>query len=183
LIFDEVITGFRLGRRGAQHLYGVKPDLTTLGKIIGGGLPIAAYGGRTDVMTKIAPTGPVYQAGTLSGNPLAVTAGIAMLRHIEEHPELYDTLEKSAAELSSAIPPGMCLNRVGSMFTFFCQPGPVTNFEEAKRSDTARFSKFFHHLLERGIYFPPSQFEVAFISTAHTPQDIAHAKQAIRDFV
>jgi glutamate-1-semialdehyde 2,1-aminomutase len=183
LIFDEVITGFRLGRRGAQQLYDVMPDLTTLGKIIGGGLPIAAYGGRADVMTKIAPTGPVYQAGTLSGNPLAVTAGIAMLRHIEEHPELYDTLEKSAAELSSAIPPGMCLNRAGSLLTFFCQPGPVANFEDAKRSDTARFSKFFHHLLERGIYFPPSQFEAVFLSTAHTPQDIAYTKQAILDFV
>ncbi|HEY3937035.1 MAG TPA: glutamate-1-semialdehyde 2,1-aminomutase [Bryobacteraceae bacterium] len=182
LIFDEVMTGFRLGRGGAQHLYGVKPDLTTLGKIIGGGLPIAAYGGRADVMRKIAPVGPVYQAGTLSGNPLAVTAGIAMLRHIEGHPEVYDTLEKFSAELASDVPPGMCVNRVGSMLTFFCQEGPVTNFEEAKRCDTARFSRFFHHLLERGIYFPPSQFEAAFLSTAYSLQDIAYTRQAIRDF-
>jgi glutamate-1-semialdehyde 2,1-aminomutase len=182
LIFDEVMTGFRLGRRGAQHLYGVKPDLTTLGKIIGGGLPIAAYGGRADVMRKIAPVGPVYQAGTLSGNPLAVTAGIAMLRHIEEHPEIYDTLEKFSAELASYVPPGMCVNRVGSMLTFFCQESPVTNFEEAKRCDTARFGRFFHHLLERGIYFPPSQFEAAFLSTAYSLQDIAYTRQAIRDF-
>ena len=182
LIFDEVMTGFRLGRHGAQHLYGVKPDLTTLGKIIGGGLPIAAYGGRADVMRKIAPVGPVYQAGTLSGNPLAVSAGIAMLRHIEEHPEVYDTLEKFSAELASDVPPGMCVNRVGSMLTFFCQEGPVTNFEEAKRCDTARFSRFFHHLLERGIYFPPSQFEAAFLSTAYSLQDIAYTRQAIRDF-
>ncbi len=183
LIFDEVMTGFRLSRGGAQQLYGVTPDLTTLGKILGGGLPIAAYGGRTDIMNKVAPAGPVYQAGTLSGNPLAVTAGIAMLRHIETHPEIYDTMERAAAELTSGVPEGVTVNRVGSMFTFFFQGEPVRNYEDAKRSDTARFGKFFHHLLERGIYLPPSQFEAAFLSAVHTPEDIVYTRKAISDFV
>jgi glutamate-1-semialdehyde 2,1-aminomutase len=182
LIFDEVMTGFRVSRGGAQQLYNVLPDLTTLGKIIGGGLPIAAYGGRADIMSKIAPSGPVYQAGTLSGNPLAVSAGIAMLRYLENHPETYTTLERNAAELAADVPSGMCVNRVGSMLTFFFQPGPVTNYEDAKRSDTALFGKFFHHLLNRGVYFPPSQFEAAFLSAAHSSEDIAYTKQAIRDF-
>ncbi|MDQ2774965.1 MAG: glutamate-1-semialdehyde 2,1-aminomutase [Acidobacteriota bacterium] len=182
LIFDEVMTGFRLSRGGAQQLYGVTPDLTTLGKILGGGLPIAAYGGRADIMKKIAPVGPVYQAGTLSGNPLAVTAGIAMLQHIETHPEIYDTMERAAAELTARVPDGVTVNRVGSMFTFFFQENSVHNYEDAKRSDTAKFSKFFHHLLERGIYFPPSQFEAAFLSAVHTPQDIAYTTKAISDF-
>jgi glutamate-1-semialdehyde 2,1-aminomutase len=182
LIFDEVMTGFRVSRGGAQQLYNVLPDLTTLGKIIGGGLPIAAYGGRADIMSKIAPSGPVYQAGTLSGNPLAVSAGIAMLRYLENHPETYTTLERNAAELAADVPSGMCVNRVGSMLTFFFHPGPVTNYEDAKRSDTALFGKFFHHLLNRGVYFPPSQFEAAFLSAAHSSEDIAYTKQAIRDF-
>ncbi|HEY1947564.1 MAG TPA: glutamate-1-semialdehyde 2,1-aminomutase [Bryobacteraceae bacterium] len=182
LIFDEVMTGFRLARGGAQQLYNVLPDLTTMGKIIGGGLPIAAYGGRADIMSKIAPSGPVYQAGTLSGNPLAVSAGIAMLRYLENHPETYTTLERNAAELAADVPSGMCVNRVGSMLTFFFHPGPVTNYEDAKRSDTALFGKFFHHLLDRGVYFPPSQFEAAFLSAAHSSEDIAYTKQAIRGF-
>jgi glutamate-1-semialdehyde 2,1-aminomutase len=182
LIFDEVMTGFRLARGGAQQLFNIRPDLTTLGKIIGAGLPIAAYGGRADVMNKVAPVGPVYQAGTLSGNPLAVTAGIAMLRHIEEHPEIYDTLEKSTAAITSKPPDGACVNRVGSMATFFFQDGPVRNYEEAKRSSTQTFGRFFNHLLERGIYFPPSQFEAFFVSSAHTPDDIAYTRQAIADF-
>ncbi len=182
LIFDEVMTGFRLARGGAQQLFNIQPDLTTLGKIIGAGLPIAAYGGRAEVMSKVAPVGPVYQAGTLSGNPLAVTAGIAMLRHIEEHPEIYDTLEKSTAAITSKPPEGACVNRVGSMATFFFQDGPVRNYEDAKRSGTPVFSRFFHHLLERGIYFPPSQFEAFFVSSAHTPEDIAYTRQAIADF-
>jgi glutamate-1-semialdehyde 2,1-aminomutase len=182
LIFDEVMTGFRLARGGAQQLFNIQPDLTTLGKIIGAGLPIAAYGGRSDVMSKIAPSGPVYQAGTLSGNPLAVTAGIAMLRHIEEHPEIYDTLEKSTAAVTRELPAGACVNRVGSMATFFFQSGPVRNYEDAKRSATPVFSRFFHHLLERGIYFPPSQFESFFVSTAHTPEDIEYTRRAIADF-
>jgi len=182
LIFDEVITGFRLSRGGAQQLYGVTPDLTTLGKIIGGGLPIAAYGGREDIMQKVAPAGPVYQAGTLSGNPLAVTAGIAMLRHLEQHPEIYDSLEKTSADLAERPPDGVCVNRVGSMLTFFFHPRPVRNFDEAKRSDTAAFSRFFHHLLERGVYLPPSQFEAMFVSSAHAPADIAFTKSAMSEF-
>lgn len=183
LIFDEVMTGFRLSRGGAQQLYGIKPDLTTLGKIIGGGLPIAAYGGRADIMNKVAPVGPVYQAGTLSGNPLAVSAGIAMLTYLEAHPETYDTLESRTAELVAHVPDGICVNRVGSMYTLFFQPGPVRNYEEAKRSDTAAFGRFFHHLLENGVYFPPSQFEAGFVSAAHTPQDIAFTTQAISNFL
>ncbi len=182
LIFDEVMTGFRLSRGGAQKLFNVQPDLTTLGKIIGGGLPLAAYGGRRDIMSKIAPSGPIYQAGTLSGNPLAVTAGIAMLSHIEQHPETYETLEAAGAELASASPPGTCVNRVGSMLTFFFQDGPVKNYEDAKRSDTAAFGRFFHHLLERGVYFPPSQFEAAFLSTALTPANLAATRTAIQEF-
>ena len=182
LIFDEVMTGFRLARGGAQQLFNIQPDLTTLGKIIGAGLPIAAYGGRADVMSKIAPSGPVYQAGTLSGNPLAVTAGIAMLRYIEEHPEIYDTLEKSTAALTTTPPSGACVNRVGSMATFFFQDGPVRNYDDAKRSATPVFGRFFHHLLERGIYFPPSQFEAFFVSAAHTPEDIEYTRGAIADF-
>ncbi len=182
LIFDEVMTGFRLVRGGAQQLFNIQPDLTTLGKIIGAGLPIAAYGGRADVMSKIAPSGPVYQAGTLSGNPLAVTAGIAMLRHIEAHPEIYDKLEKSTAALTANPPAGACVNRVGSMATFFFQDGPVRNYDEAKRSATPVFGRFFHHLLERGVYFPPSQFEAFFVSAAHTPEDIEYTRRAIADF-
>lgn len=182
LIFDEVMTGFRLSYGGAQQLYGVTPDLTTMGKIIGGGLPLAAYGGRADIMKKVAPVGPIYQAGTLSGNPLAVTAGIAMLHYLEQHPEVYDSLEERAAQLTSYVPEGVCVNRVGSMFTFFFQPGPVTDFESAKQSDTARFGRFFHFLLDHGVYFPPSQFEAGFLSAAHTDRDIAKTTAAIREF-
>lgn len=181
LIFDEVMTGFRLSRGGAQQLYNIKPDLTTLGKIIGGGLPMAAYGGRKDIMSKVAPLGPIYQAGTLSGNPLAVTAGIAMLRYLNAHPETYDILERSGQLLEKNAPPGLCVNRVGSMLTFFFEAGPVRNYEDAKKSDTARFGRFFHALLEKGIYFPPSQFEALFISTAHTPQDLNATVEAIAD--
>ncbi len=182
LIFDEVMTGFRLARGGAQQVFNIRPDLTTLGKIIGGGLPIAAYGGRAEIMNKVAPVGPVYQAGTLSGNPLAVSAGIAMLRHIEDHPETYDILEQRAATLTANPPPGMVVNRFGSMATFFFQTGPVRNADDARRSDTALFAKFFHHLLERNVYFPPSQYEALFVSAAHSSADIDHTVQAIRDF-
>jgi glutamate-1-semialdehyde 2,1-aminomutase len=182
LIFDEVMTGFRLSRGGAQQLFNIRPDLTTLGKIIGGGLPLAAYGGRKDLMSKIAPTGPIYQAGTLSGNPLAVTAGIAMLTYLEEHPAVYETLEQSSAQLAEAAPQCTCVNRVGSMLTFFFQSGPVRNYDEAKRSDTAMFGRFFHHLLDRGIYFPPSQFEAACISTAVTPVDLSRTVAAFHEF-
>jgi glutamate-1-semialdehyde 2,1-aminomutase len=182
LIFDEVMTGFRLSRGGAQQLFNVTPDLTTLGKIIGGGLPIAAYGGRADIMSKVAPAGPVYQAGTLSGNPLAVSAGIAMLRQIEEHPEIYDILEQRSAALVAHPPEGAVVNRVGSMATFFFQAGPVKNAGDARRSDTALFGKFFHHLLERGVYLPPSQYEALFVSAVHSAGDIEHTVQAIREF-
>jgi glutamate-1-semialdehyde 2,1-aminomutase len=182
LIFDEVMTGFRLSRGGAQKIYGVTPDLTTLGKIIGGGLPLAAYGGRKDVMSCVAPVGPVYQAGTLSGNPLAVTAGIAMLRYLEDHPETYDILERNGAELAAHVPAGMTVNRVGSMVTFFFNAGPVQNYEDAKRSDTAKFARLFHFLLEKGIYFPPSQYEALFISAVHTPAEIAQTARAICAF-
>lgn len=182
LIFDEVMTGFRLSFGGAQQLFGVTPDLTTLGKIIGGGLPMAAYGGRADIMKKVAPVGPIYQAGTLSGNPLAVTAGIAMLLYLDAHPEVYTTLEARTAQLTASVPEGVCINHVGSMFTFFLQPGPVTDFATAKKSDTARFSRLFHFLLERGIYFPPSQYEAGFMSAAHTETEVATTAGAIADF-
>jgi glutamate-1-semialdehyde 2,1-aminomutase len=182
LIFDEVMTGFRLSFGGAQQLFGITPDLTTLGKIIGGGLPMAAYGGRADIMKKIAPVGPIYQAGTLSGNPLAVTAGIAMLLYLDAHPEVYVTLEARTAQLTASVPDGVCVNRIGSMFTFFLQPGPVRDFAGAKKSDAARFSRLFHFLLDRGIYFPPSQYEAGFMSAAHTEAEVATTVSAIADF-
>jgi glutamate-1-semialdehyde 2,1-aminomutase len=182
LIFDEVMTGFRVALGGAQQLYGVKPDLTTMGKIIGGGLPLAAYGGRADVMAKIAPLGPVYQAGTLSGNPLAVAAGLAVLRYLIAHPETYDALEARATQLCAWTPPGVTVNRVGSMFTFFFSPDFVTDWDSAKKCDTARFGKFFHHMLERGVYLAPSQFEAGFVSAAHSEADIAATVAAARDF-
>ncbi len=181
LIFDEVMTGFRLSRGGAQALYGVAPDITTLGKIIGGGLPIAAYGGRADLMKRLAPAGPVYQAGTLSGNPVAVTAGIAMLRYLEQHPEVYETLDKISAEIVAGLPADVRVNRAGSMFTIFFQPGPLADYAAARRSDTARFGRFFHELLNRGVYFPPSQFEAAFVSTEHRPDDVVFTRKAIRE--
>ena len=183
LILDEVMTGFRLALGGAQELFGMKPDLTTLGKIIGGGLPLAAYGGRKDIMQKVAPAGPVYQAGTLAGNPVAVSAGLAMVRHLKAHPEVYAILEANTARLESAAPAGTTVNRVGSMITFFFTEGrPVTDWESAKLSDTAKFGRLFHHLLERGVYFPPSQFEAAFISAVHSPADIEATCVALLEF-
>jgi glutamate-1-semialdehyde 2,1-aminomutase len=182
LIFDEVMTGFRVAYGGAQQLYGIHPDLTTLGKVIGGGLPIGAYGGRADIMAQIAPSGPVYQAGTLSGNPLAVSAGLAMLRHLKAHPEIYRQLEERTASLVAGVPAGLTVNRVGSMFTLFFAEGPVTDYESAKRSDTKRFAEYFRFMLERGIYLAPSQFEAAFVSAAHTGEDIARTVGASREF-
>ena len=182
LIFDEVMTGFRVAFGGAQERFGIKPDMSTFGKIIGGGLPMAAYGGRADIMSKVAPVGPVYQAGTLSGNPVAVQAGIAMLRHLKSQPEIYETLEKRTRQLTEDPPPGITVNRVGSMFTYFFSPGPVTDWESAKRSDTKRFGQFFHWMLERGIYMAPSQFEAGFVSAAHTDRDIAQTREAARQF-
>jgi len=182
LIFDEVMTGFRVDLGGAQQRFGIKPDLTTLGKIIGGGLPIAAYGGRADIMRKVAPLGPVYQAGTLSGNPLSVAAGLAMLRYLVAHPELYERLEARGAQLAAWSPPGVTINRVGAMFTLFFSPEPVTDWESAKKCDTERFGRFFHFMLERGVYLAPSQFEAAFLSTAHTEDDIRETLAAAREF-
>ena len=181
LIFDEVMTGFRVAFGGAQQRFGIRPDLTTLGKVIGGGLPVGAYGGRKDIMQKVAPAGPIYQAGTLSGNPLAVAAGLAMLRHLEAHPEIYGCLETRAAELCASAPPGITVNRVGSMFTFFFTLEPVTDYDSAKRSDTARFGRFFRAMLERGIYLAPSQFEAAFLSAAHSAEDIQKTIAAARE--
>jgi glutamate-1-semialdehyde 2,1-aminomutase len=181
LIFDEVMTGFRVAPGGAQQLFGITPDLTVMGKVIGGGLPIAAYGGRRDIMTHIAPLGPIYQAGTLSGNPLAVSAGIAMLRYIQANPGLYEGLERKAKLLAEAAPSGITVNRVGSMFTWFFTDQPVTDYESAKRADTERFKKFFHGMLERGMYLPPSQFEAAFVSTAHEDADIDCTVTAARE--
>ncbi len=178
LIFDEVMTGFRVAFGGAQQLYGIRPDLTTLGKVIGGGLPVGAYGGRKDIMSKVAPAGPVYQAGTLSGNPLAVAAGLAMLRHLKTHPEVYNQLEARAAALCASAPAGVTVNRVGSMFTFFFTGQPVTDWESAKRCDTVRFGQFFRGMLERGVYLAPSQFEAAFVSAAHSQEDIRLTIQA-----
>src|ERR1700727_1059550 len=186
LIFDEVMTGFRLALGGAQQRFCIRPDLTTLGKIVGGGMPLAAYGGRADIMSRIAPTGPIYQAGTLSGNPMAVSAGISMLRYLKSHPEVYEIIESRAAQLTAKVPAGVTVNRVGSMFTFFFTPGPVpvpvTDWESAKRADTGRFRQFFHWMLDRGVYLAPSQFEAGFISAAHSEQDIGRTVEIAREF-
>ncbi len=182
LILDEVMTGFRVAFGGAQQLYGVRPDLTTLGKVIGGGLPIGAYGGRADIMGRIAPAGPIYQAGTLSGNPLAVAAGLAMLRYLKSHPESYAQLDGRTAAICAAAPRGTTVNRVGSMFTIFFTGSAVTDYESAKKSDTARFAEFHRRMLEQGIYLPPSQFEAAFVSAAHTEEDIGATVRRLREF-
>ena len=185
LIFDEVMTGFRVARGGAQELYRIKPDLTTLGKIIGGGLPVGAYGGRTDIMDMVAPVGPVYQAGTLSGNPLAMAAGLATLRHLREHPEIYRQLDQKSAALVEGVLAvakkqgvALCANRVGSMFTWFFQKGPVHDWDTAARSDTQAFARFHNVMLDRGIYLPPSQFEAMFLSAAHSDGDIHRTIEA-----
>jgi glutamate-1-semialdehyde 2,1-aminomutase len=182
LIFDEVMTGFRVALGGAQKRFEILPDLTTLGKIIGGGLPMAAYGGRADIMKKVAPIGPIYQAGTLSGNPLAVAAGLAMLRYLDGNPEVYEVLESRGAQLTAWVPPGVTVNRVGSMFTFFFTPDPVTDWDSAARSDKEQFAKLFHFLLDRGVYLAPSQFEAGFISTAHSEADIEETVDAMKEF-
>jgi glutamate-1-semialdehyde 2,1-aminomutase len=189
LIFDEVMTGFRLAFGGAQERYAIQPDLTTMGKIIGGGLPVGAYGGPSEIMDLVAPLGPMYQAGTLSGNPLAMAAGCATLRYLRDHREIYARLDKLSGELvagvaAAAKDAGLAItyNRMGSMFTWFFTKGPVTDWESASKSDTEAFGRFFRALLDNGIYLPPSQFEAAFLSAAHTEEDIqktiAAAKQA-----
>jgi len=189
LIFDEVMTGFRLAFGGAQELYAIKPDLTTMGKIIGGGLPVGAYGGASEIMDLVAPLGPMYQAGTLSGNPLAMAAGYAQLHYLKEHRDVYTKLDQLSSDLvagvaaaakSAGVP--MTHNRVGSMFTWFFTPGPVTDWDSASKSDTEAFGRFFRNMLDAGIYLPPSQYEAAFLGAAHTEEDvkktIAAAKQA-----
>jgi glutamate-1-semialdehyde 2,1-aminomutase len=180
LILDEVMTGFRVAYGGAQARFGIRPDMTTLGKVIGGGLPIGAYGGRADIMRCVAPVGPVYQAGTLSGNPLAMAAGLAMLRYLKAHPEVYSELETKSAAIAGAAPPGITVNRVGSMFTWFFTNRPVTDWDSAKSADTAKFAAFHRRMLEQGIYLPPSQFEAAFVSAAHTVEDIAKTQEAAK---
>src|ERR1700733_4542824 len=189
LIFDEVMTGFRVAFGGAQELYNVRPDLTTMGKIIGGGLPVGAYGGQKAIMDLVAPLGPMYQAGTLSGNPLTMAAGCAMLKQLRDRKsEIYPRLEKLSGELVERVAAlakeaGITLshNRVGSMFTWFFNPGPVTDWDSASKSNTEAFGKFFHSMLDSGVYLPPSQYEAAFVGAAHTDEDIqrtiAAAKQ------
>ncbi|MGN0691357.1 MAG: glutamate-1-semialdehyde 2,1-aminomutase [Oscillospiraceae bacterium] len=173
LIFDEVITGFRLSLGGAQQLYGITPDLTTLGKIVGGGMPLAAYGGRAQIMECVAPLGSVYQAGTLSGNPIAAAAGAAALKVLMGSPQIYDELEKKSARLEEAMKAaGLNVNRAGSLLTAFFTDVPVTDYDSACTSDRDKYAQHFNRLLERGIYTAPSQFEAMFVSAAHTDEDI-----------
>jgi len=186
LIFDEVITGFRVAYGGAQSLYGIKPDMTCLGKIVGGGFPLAAYGGRKEIMQTVAPLGPVYQAGTLSGNPVAVTAGLKTLE-ILERDNPYPELERKTKQLTQVISEAakeagvpVQINQIASMFTVFFTDQPVVDYASARRSDTQRYARFFHALLERGVYFPPSQFEAAFLSTAHDDEALSFAQEAVR---
>jgi glutamate-1-semialdehyde 2,1-aminomutase len=190
LIFDEVMTGFRVSFGGAQELYNIRPDLTTMGKIIGGGLPVGAYGGPKEIMDMVAPLGPMYQAGTLSGNPLAMAAGCAMLKQLRDRKgEIYPQLDKLSGQLVEGVAAAakeagvpLCQNRVGSMFTWFFNKGPVTDWDSASKSNTEAFGKFFRSMLDSGVYLPPSQYEAAFLGAAHTEEDvqgtIAAAKQA-----
>jgi glutamate-1-semialdehyde 2,1-aminomutase len=191
LIFDEVMTGFRLAYGGAQQLYKQMPDLTVLGKIIGGGLPVGAFGGRADVMKKVLPAGPVFQAGTLSGNPLAMASGLATLQELRDHPP-YARLEQMGSRLAEGLTKAagaagvpVCLNRVGSMWTLFFTPGPVVNYDTARLCDTARFARFFWAMMDRGVYLPCSQFEAAFLSAAHAEkhidQTLAAAREALQE--
>jgi glutamate-1-semialdehyde 2,1-aminomutase len=181
LVFDEVITGFRVARGGAQELYGITPDLTILGKIVGGGMPLAAFGGRADAMDRLAPAGDVYQAGTLSGNPLATAAGLAVLRRLRD-PAVYEELERGGARLEAGLAPHGRVQRVGAMTTLFMSDGPVRNFDDAQRADTDRYGALFRHLLERGIYVAPSQFEAMFPSLAHGDEEIDRTIEAVADF-
>jgi len=189
LIFDEVMAGFRVAFGGAQELYNIKPDLTTLGKIIGGGLPVGAYGGPNEIMDLVAPLGPMYQAGTLSGNPLAMAAGCAMLKQLRDRKgEIYPRLEKLSGQLVEGVAAAakdagvqLCHNRVGSMFTWFFQAGPVTDWESASKSDTEAFGKFFRGMLDRGVYLPPSQYEAAFLGAAHTEEDVQKTVTAAKE--
>src|SRR5437588_5554856 len=181
LVFDEVITGFRVARGGAQQRFGVVPDLTILGKIVGGGLPLAAFGGRAEVMERLAPAGDVYQAGTLSGNPLATAAGLSVLRRLRDG-GVYDDLERLGARLEAGLAPFGRVQRVGAMLTLFCRDEPVRDYDDAAASDTDRYGALFRHLLERGIYLAPSQFEALFVSLAHTDADVDRTVEAVADF-
>jgi glutamate-1-semialdehyde 2,1-aminomutase len=188
LIFDEVMTGFRVAKGGAQELYGIQPDLTTFGKIIGGGLPVGAYGGKKEIMSLVAPSGPVYQAGTLSGNPLAMSAGYAALSFIKDNPQIYDELESKSSQLENGIKlilnefgRNYAVNRVGSMMTLFFTENEVKTYENAISSDTKLFAQFFQEMLKRGIYLPPAQFEAFFISTAHSDEDIQKTLDAMKE--
>jgi glutamate-1-semialdehyde 2,1-aminomutase len=181
LVFDEVITGFRVARGGAQELFGVMPDLTILGKIVGGGLPLAAFGGRAEIMDRLAPSGDVYQAGTLSGNPLATAAGLAMLGRLGD-PAVYEELERRGARLERGLAQHGRVQRVGAMATLFMTDDVVRNFDDAQRADTDRYGALFRHLLERGIYVAPSQFEAMFISLAHGDDEIDRTIEAVADF-
>lgn len=187
LIFDEVMTGFRVARGGAQEIYGVRPDLTALGKVIGGGLPVGAFGGRADIMDQLSPLGPVYQAGTLSGNPLAMAAGLAQLRELERV-DGWKLLEDAGAQLERSTRDSLgetnvaaVFHRVGSMFCLFFTTGPVTDLASARRSDLAEFARFFNHCLDAGVYFAPSQFETGFLSTAHQSVQIDETARVVRE--
>jgi len=181
LVFDEVISGFRVARGGAQELYGVTPDLTILGKIVGGGLPLAAFGGRGDVMDQLAPSGPVYQAGTLSGNPLATAAGLSVLRRLRDG-QVYDELEARGARLEAGLAEFGRVRRVGAMLTLFMTDGGIRNFDDVQRCDVERYGALFRHLLEHGIYVAPSQYEAMFLSTAHGDEEIDRTVDAVRGF-
>jgi glutamate-1-semialdehyde 2,1-aminomutase len=181
LVFDEVITGFRIAHGGAQERFGVNADLTVLGKIVGGGLPIGAVGGRVEVMRHLAPVGEVYQAGTLSGNPLATAAGLAVVRRLRD-PSVYDELERRAARLEAGLAGLGVVQRVGAMATAFMSSAPVTNFDQATACDTDRYAAYFRHMFERGIYVPPSQFEAMFVSLAHDDEEIDRTVEAAREF-
>jgi glutamate-1-semialdehyde 2,1-aminomutase len=181
LVFDEVMTGFRVARGGAQERYGVTPDLTVLGKIVGGGLPAAAFGGPAVLMERLAPTGDVYQAGTLSGNPLATAAGLSVLRRLRDD-GVYEELERIGARLEAGLAPFGTVQRVGAMLTLFCRGGPVESFDDAAASDTERFAALFRHLVASGVYLPPSQFECLFPSTAHTDEHIDRTITAVAEY-
>jgi len=181
LVFDEVITGFRVARGGAQERFGVTPDLTILGKIVGGGLPLAAFGGRAEIMDRLAPSGDVYQAGTLSGNPLATAAGLAVLRRLRDR-DVYAQLEERGARLEAGLAPHGRLQRVGAMATLFMADDAVRNFDDAQRCDTERYGALFRHLLDNGIYIAPSQFEAMFVSLAHSDGDIDRTIEAVGSF-
>ena len=186
LIFDEVITGFRLALGGAQEYYQVVPDLTTLGKIVGGGMPIGAYGGKREIMEMVSPLGPVYQAGTLSGNPIATTAGIETLRILKEDPNIYQRIERKAKKIADAIREAakehICVNQVGSLLSVFFTSKTVSDYESAVSSDTVQYAKYFGYLLDRGVYVAPSQFEAMFLSDAHTDSDIEYTCQVIKEY-